>query len=301
VIRGGVLGGVLLAAAGSIAHAQPADPDAPAAASADASVTVDVAPAGPTGEPPGWSRHRLYARFGAALVAPAASSHELQLANVDGAASLAVQDGPIAGSGASVGSAFVPAIILGYFLPHHGRRLALETVLGTPFTVQFHATGTLANQSIAPMALGIPTGVPALGPQMGEAKAAPPMLTVVYFPHDFAHGRVRPLVGLGAAVLLAYDGKVTNPILTEVGQPSFHISPAPGLVLQTGADIQLWHKVYARLDVKFIALMQANAEVEHIQVKTPNLPLFDTVEVGTAKMSVWVNPFVIQGAIGYDF
>jgi hypothetical protein len=31
------------------------------------------------------------------------------------------------------------------------------------------------------------------------------------------------------------------------------------------------------------------------------LPLFETVEVGTAKMSVWVNPLVVQLGVGADF
>jgi hypothetical protein len=53
--------------------------------------------------------------------------------------------------------------------------------------------------------------------------------------------------------------------------------------------------------VKFIAGMLARARVEHIQVQTPELPLFDTVEVGTAKMSMWVNPLIIQAGIGTDF
>ena len=79
------------------------------------------------------------------------------------------------------------------------------------------------------------------------------------------------------------------------------IAPAPGLALQAGIEARLTKKVYARLDVKFIALMLANAEVHHIQVRTPDIPLFDTVEVGTAKMSVWVNPLIIQAGVGMDF
>ena len=45
----------------------------------------------------------------------------------------------------------------------------------------------------------------------------------------------------------------------------------------------------------------ARGTVEHVQVRTPGLPLFDTVEVGTAKMSVWVNPLVVQLGVGADF
>ena len=47
--------------------------------------------------------------------------------------------------------------------------------------------------------------------------------------------------------------------------------------------------------------MEARAEVHHLQVKTPAIPLFDNVEVGTAKMNVWVNPLILQLAFGTDF
>ncbi|MDQ3366684.1 MAG: hypothetical protein M3680_14765 [Myxococcota bacterium] len=243
-------------------------------------------------------RRKLYLRAGFAHVQPLAMSRELELADVDGAASLAVQNGPIVGSGATVSAATIPALSIGYRLPYLGGRLAIETVLGVPFTVKFQATGTLANESIAPMALGIPTGVPALGSELGEAKAAPPLVTAVY---TLREGRAQPYVGAGLAVLFAFDAKVTNPMLTEVAQPDFEVAPAPGLVLQGGVDVQVWKRVYARLDVKFIAFMMARAEVKHIQVRTPELPLFDTVEVGTAKMSVWVNPLIIQAGLGTDF
>jgi hypothetical protein len=59
--------------------------------------------------------------------------------------------------------------------------------------------------------------------------------------------------------------------------------------------------VYARLDVKFIAGMLARAEVHHLQVETPQIPLFGSVDVGTAKMSAWLNPVIIQAGIGTDF
>jgi outer membrane protein W len=171
-------------------------------------------------------------------------------------------------------------------------------VLGVPFTVKFKATGTLRDMSIAPTALGIPTGVPAIGEELGEAKAAPPLVTAVY---DLKAGKVRPYVGAGLAVLLSYDAKMTNPILTEVSQPDMSIAPAPGLVLQTGIEAKLHKRIYARADVKFIALMLARARAEHVQVRAPELPLFDTVEVGTAKMDVWVNPLIVQLGVGTDF
>src|SRR5690606_38201381 len=130
---------------------------------------------------PGWfSYERLYFRAGLLHVAPLSDSRELTLSNVDGPASLAIMDGPIAGSGAALDPLTVPAVIAGYVLPIWDGRLSLETVLSTPIHVKFRATGTLADMSLAPDALGIPTGVPALGSELGEADAAPPLVTAVY-------------------------------------------------------------------------------------------------------------------------
>lgn len=244
-------------------------------------------------------RKQFYFRAGVAYVNPLESSDEMELDGVDGPASLAIQDGPIAGSGAKISNAFAFAATIGWNTPYLNKRLALETVLGIPFAMKFQATGTLANESLAPMALGLETGVEPLGPELGEAKALPVIVTGVY---DLVVGkRIRPYAGGGAAILFAADEKVTNPRLTAVAQPTMKVSPAPGLVLQAGVDARIANRVYARIDVKFIALMYARARVEHVQVETPELPLFETVEVGTARMSMWVNPLIIQAGIGTDF
>ena len=203
---------------------EPAKPlEEPAQPKVDAEV-VAVAP------PPEHALKHWTVRAGVALIKPLSSSRPMELANVDGAASLALQNGPIAGSGAEVSSATIPALIIGYNINDH---LSLETVLGLPFTVKFQATGTLANESIAPTALGIPTGVGPLGPELGEAKAAPPLVTVVY---KFLHpeDRFRPYVGAGASVLIAYDAKVTNPMLIEVAKPAVGLqrSRVPAVVVR---------------------------------------------------------------------
>jgi len=286
-----VLGGLAALGWPALGYAQPADAEPRSEPQLDR-------PEAPAARPVGHPR-TFYFRLGGAIVKPVSSSREMVLSDVDGPASLAVQNGAIAGSGATVGSASLPAVIIGWVLPTASRRWSLETVLGPPFTVKFTATGTLANMSIAPTALGIPTGIGPLGPELGEAKALPPVLTAVY--QLTSGGVLRPYLGAGASVLFSYDAHVTNAMLTAVNKPDMTIAPAPGLVLQGGLDARLWKSVYARLDVKFIALMMARAEVHHVEVKTPDLPLFDNVEVGTAKMNVWVNPFIVQGAIGVDF
>ena len=258
--------------------------------------TTEPAPVAPAPAKP----RRFFFRIGGAHVAPLSSSREMELADVDGPASLAIQNGPIAGSGATITAATIPAGIIGYVLPWGRGRLAVETVIGIPFEVQFKATGTLRDESIAPEALGIPTGVGPLGPDLGRAKAIPIVATLTYAPLGLER-RIAPIIGAGPAILFATDGEITNPTLTEVSQPSFDISPAPGIVLQGGLEVSIYKRIKGRLDIKYIAGLLARARVEHVQVRTPGLPLFDTVEVGTAKMSVWVNPLVVQLGVGADF
>ncbi len=258
----------------------------------DASVDT----AGPAEKAP---RKRFYVRAGVTHIEPLEQSNEMELADVDGPASLAVKNGPIAGSGASMESSTIPALIIGYVLPFANRKLSVETILGLPFTVKFHATGTLATEPIAPTALGLPTGVPALGSDLGQAKALPIVLTAVYQVAEL--GPVTPYVGAGPSVMFATDAKLTNMELTAIGHPEMSIAPAPGLVLQGGLDAKIVSRIYARLDVKFIAFMQARATVKHVEVRTPDLPIFESAEIGTAKMSMWVNPLIVQLGIGTDF
>ena len=251
----------------------------------------------PPAKPPTKLR-RIYVRAGAVFIQPLSSSKPLELANLSGPASLALSNGPIAGSGATIGSAWTPGLIIGYVLPKWHDRFAIETILGLPFTVKFQATGTLANQSLAPTVLGLPTGVMPLGSELGEAQAVPPVVTMTY---ALRPGPVKPYVGAGVAMLFASGAKITNPMLTQLSHPEFDIDPAPGLVVQAGVDARIWQRVYARLDVKFIGLMQANATIHHLEVATPALPLFGAADVDTAKMSVWVNPVIVQLGVGADF
>jgi len=242
---------------------------------------------------------RMYFRAGVVHVTWLSQSHELALSGVGGPASLAISDGPIAGSGAELAPITTPAVIAGYVLPIAHDRISIETVLGAPLHVKFRATGTLANESIAPMTLGLATGVPPLGSQLGETDAAPPIVTAVYRIADL--GPVHPYAGGGLALLISYNARATNPVLTEVAPPAFHVDPAPGLVLQSGVEVRLWRRLVARADIKYIALMKAHATVERIAVRTPDLPVFDTVKVGSAAMDMWLNPLVVQLGIGLDF
>lgn len=243
---------------------------------------------------------RFYVRAGMVFIAPLEISHEASLEAVDGPASLALSNGSIDGSGAQVDTVFTPGIIVGYVLPWWGGKVSVETILGLPFEMELKSRGTLAGESLAPEVLGIPTGVPALGTELGTARVAPPTVTAVYR-FDRALGPIQPYAGGGLSVLIAYDERITNPVLTEIREPDFEIPPAPGLVLQAGAEMRLWGRLQAMLDVKFIAGQLVRGRVENIVVRAPELPLYEMVEVGTAHMNVWVNPLIIQAALGYDF
>jgi outer membrane protein W len=244
-------------------------------------------------------RDRLYVRAGILHIAPMSKSRELVLSDVHGPASLSLMDGPVAGSGTVVDPITSPAAVIGYRLPVLRDRLAIETVLAPPIQLRFRATGTLADESIADEALGVPTGVPALGSELGEAKAAPPVVTLVYA--LLGGDAVVPYAGVGGTVLFAYDAHVTNPVLTEAAEPRLAIDPAPGLVLQAGLDARIWRRVRARVDVKYIAFMTTHATVDDLRVRTPDLPLFESVDVGTATMVLTVNPVIVHAGIGVDF
>lgn len=296
-----------LVLAPALASADP-DPDAPPASATGASPAA-AAPDGTfvEGVHVHPRRHLFYVRLGGILVKPEPKSSPVVLSDIDGPASLSLQNGPVVGSGATIDSAWTVGGTVGVRLPFLDQHLSLEVVVGAPFTVKFKNTGTLANQSLAPTALGLPTGVAPLGAEMGQATAAPPVLTLVYTILD--HGYVQPYVGAGVGVLFTYDAEVTNPMLTAVTKPSMSVDPGVGLVGQVGVDIQLYHDAkdrnfrswYLRLDAKYMAFVKANATVHDIVVQTPDIPLFGNVEVGTAKLSATVNPFVLSAGIGTDF
>lgn len=292
-----IVAGVLLAAVPARADDLVLDDAGPKADEAPKDKAEPPAPAAAPKERP-WYR-RFYIRLGFGRVMPQVKSDPIVLSNVDGAASLSIHDGPIAGSGSDISAANIPSGAIGFHLPGAGDHLALEIVIGTPLHVKFTGTGTVANMSLAPTALGLPTGVPALGPEFGEADAVPPIVTLLY--KLMPHGRVQPYAGLGATVMFTFNAKATNPILNEVAPPTMKIDPAPGLVLQGGLDVQVYKQVYARLDVKYIAFMKAKAHIDHIQVATPDLPLFGSVEVGSANATAYVNPLIVAAELGYDF
>jgi outer membrane protein len=243
------------------------------------------------------TRDRLYLRAGMLYLRPIPTSPDVVMSNLDGPAELALPNGPIAGSGVGAESNTMLAGIIGYRVY---KNVAVEAVVASPFTMTLTLTGTLADTSVAPFALGnVPTGVPAFGSELGTTKVLPPILTAVYrFP---LHARVRPYGGLGLSYVIPYDTKITNAVLTEVSQPSVDISADLAWVVQAGVDIQLWRQMYFTLDAKFVGGLDLVAEMNNLELTVPALPIYGTVSAGTGTAEVTVNPLVVQAGVGWNF
>ena len=242
---------------------------------------------------------RVYVRGVFGHVDPRVSARDLQL-DASGLAGAVVGDGPIDDAGVTVNGSNrpMPTAIVGYVVPGLRGRLSVETVVGAPFGLKIEATGRLRNESLAPEAAGIPTGIPPLGRELAEATIAPPMVTAVYRPLQV--GRMAVFAGTGVSVLFVYDEHVTNPVLTEVAEPSLEISHAIGAVVQAGLEARVWRRMVVRVDAKYIAYRASHATIDNIQVRT-QIPLLPTVEVGSASMDVSARPVIVQAGIGADF
>lgn len=249
------------------------------------------------GEVDGW--YGFYFRGAALFVIPTGKSQPVELANVQGPAELAVKNGPIAGSYVTMGFNAMPALTLGYALPFWKRSLSIETILALPFEMTMHAGGTLATQSLAPYALGnLPTGVPPLGDELGKIKVLPPVLTLVWrFLPEF---RVRPYVGAGVSVLIPMGARLTNPVLTAVGNPTLEVPVKAGFVIQAGGEVRLWKWFFLTADFKYIAGFDLTATVKNISVKLPALPIFEQAKVGDNVVKMSVNPVILQIGLGMD-
>lgn len=291
--------------------AEPAEPDDPAESDAVRPRVDRVLPpvrATPTrtrrteSEPfaKGSSWLGLYFRVGGLFMAATGRSQEVELVDVSPMARLSgVTDGPIAGSWSSMGSNLMAAATIGWAFPILNRQLSVETILALPFAQKMYMGGTLATTSLAPTALGVlPTGVPALGEELGEVSVLPPVVTLVY--RFFPGFRVRPYVGLGASLLVVMGAKITNPVLSEISPPKLEIPPKLGWVVQAGAEVRVFGPFFITGDFKYIGGFDLTAKVKDIWVRLPSLPLYGAVRVGDNVVKVSVNPIVVQLGIGMN-
>lgn len=249
---------------------------------------------------------RFYVRGGPLHLSPLENSSEVTLTGVEGLATLAIDNGPIAGSRAELPSLTVPALVVGYTLPWGSGRISVETIVAMPLTIAVRAGGTLASESLAPYALDVlPTGVPPLGTELGETRALPPVLTLVYRPlshgRPLSRGQLQPYLGAGISYLYTYDSKITNPVLREVSEPRLDIGDAVGAVAQAGIELGLTGRFFASLDIKYIAGFDISATVTGARVRTPALPLFESVRVGNATVNMAIDPLIVHATVGAYF
>jgi hypothetical protein len=245
------------------------------------------------------AHRRLYARFGIAYTTTTSRSGQVTLPDVQGAASIPLKSGPIDGSGMGVDAAqSVPSFTVGYRLPGFDEHLSLEGVITMPVHERLSLTGTVVDQSIAPQALYLPTGIPALGSKFGQFDAATPTFTLVYR-EDL--GSVQPFVGAGVGLLLPYNAHVTNPVLTDITQPGIKVDPAAGLALQGGFEVTLSHQAYVRFDAKYVSLLDTQVTADEVWLRTPKIPILGGLDIGRATADVSLNQLTVQAALGVNF
>jgi hypothetical protein len=234
----------------------------------------------------------------AAHVDPRITAHDLQREPSALAGTAVGGGGAIDDAGVRVNGSTSPTAIIGYVVPRMRWGFSIETIIAPPSTLKIEATGRLANDSIAPEAVGVATGIPPLGRELGEAAMTAPIVSAVVRPLRF--DRFVVFAGLGASVLFVYDEHVTNPVLNEVGSPKLAITHAVGAVVQAGIEGRIWGRWMLRVDGKYIAYRASHARIDDIEVKT-QIPLLPTVDVGSARIDVVVRPIILQCGIGADF
>lgn len=247
-----------------------------------------------------FGENRLYFRAGAIHMSPDVKTRSITLSNLSEIAEVAVEPGEQEGEAFS-DPLTIPAAIIGYKLRWKlwGGGWSVETMAALPPTLDLKAKGKLADVPLVTEANGIPTGVPALGEKVAETKVAPPMITLV---KRFRNERnFRPYLGVGAVYLFTYDSHVTNPILTEVGEPELDIEDKFGWVGQAGVDWRLSDYWWLAADVKYISVKEVSAKLESTFIRAPGLPQYQYAAVGDAEFVADMNVYAFTLGVGFTF
>ncbi|MCG8392588.1 MAG: outer membrane beta-barrel protein [Pseudomonadales bacterium] len=243
---------------------------------------------------------RLYFRLGGIYMSPDVKTNSITLSNLSEVAEVAVEPGEQEGEAFS-DPLTIPAAIIGYKLRWGawGGGWSVETMAALPPTLELKAKGAIADEPLVTEANGIPTGVPALGEKVAETKVAPPMVTLVKrFRNDHD---LRPYAGLGVVYLFTYDSHVTNPILTEVGEPELEIENKFGWVGQLGVDWRLTDYWWLAADFKYVSVKDVTATVERTFIRAPGLPQYQYAEVGDAEFNADMNVYSFTLGVGFTF
>ncbi|MEM9490920.1 MAG: hypothetical protein AAGC55_17360, partial [Myxococcota bacterium] len=60
-------------------------------------------------------------------------------------------------------------------------------------------------------------------------------------------------------------------------------------------------RFFINADIRYVEKWNVTAEVENIYIRTTELPLFDTVRVGTASATIGIDPLIMKLTAGAYF
>ncbi len=253
--------------------------------------------------------NNLYIRLGVGYLDYQGDSTNLRVENAQGLAAQAFGPGQsdLAGTGSGLGDKTFPSGTIGIYVPWTGRHLATEVTIAAPIKLDFQVTGRAIDESVAPEALQgndpgntIPTGVPALGENIGTLKTFPPNISFVYRP--WVETRVRPFIGLGVMYLYTYDTDVSNDVLNSVNEPTLYLSKPLACTAKAGVDINLTDRLFLSAEAQYIGCATVKAELNNIKVDAPNLSgQFGDIDVGTVSSENDFEAVLYQISLGLRF
>lgn len=235
------------------------------------------------------------------------SSSELRVDDAKGLAAQAFGEGAsnLSNTGSSAGNLTTLGARIGLYLPKTGHHLAVEVQLAPPLKVNFQLAKSAANESLAPNAVTgagdpIPTGVPAIGKNIGTFKALPPNFTLVYRP--WTQTLVQPYIGAGAMYLYTYDTDVNNKVLNELGEPTLSLSKPVACVGQLGADVNLPKNMFLNFDAKYVGCADVKARLSNIRINAPKLSgALGEVDLGSVSSTNHFRAVLYQISFGMHF
>lgn len=247
-----------------------------------------------------FGENKLYFRLGGFYFSPDIETQSITAKNLSEIAETALGPSPQQLEGkADSDPIFKPGMIVGYKLPWGDGGWSLEGVVSTPPTLKIKAAGKLANEPLVEEVNGIPSGIPALGEEVAETKAAPPLVTLVK--RFRMERRIRPYIGAGFSYLYTFDTEVTNPTITALGEPDIEVENKFGWVAQLGVDMHLSKHWWVALDAKYVRFPDVSATIEDVVVEAPGLPQFPYAEVGDVEYVADLNALAYTLGIGFTF
>lgn len=254
-------------------------------------------------------KHNSYFRVGVLHFHYFGDSSRMKVENARGLAAQAFGAGEskLDDTGSSTGDKTTLGGTIGLFIPKTGHHLAIEVALAPPLKLDFEASKSAIDESLAPTALdpdtgeAIPTGVPPLGRELGTFKALPPNFTIVYRP--WVDTMVQPYIGVGAMYLYTFDTDVNNKVLNAYGnEPELYLEKPVACVGQAGFDVALPKNMFITADVKYVGCAEVKAKVNNIVVNSPTLsPSFGPVNVGTVSSTNDFEAVLYQLSFGMNF